>query len=73
MGASKREFCNVRMLSEDYHDLPNEYKARMELRTVDELGIDYSHDQLWNDLKKKSDKAYKELKNREFDLRHNVK
>jgi hypothetical protein len=44
----------------------------MELRTVDEVGIDYSNDELWKDLKKKSDKAYKDLKNREFDLRHKI-
>jgi len=73
MGASKQEFCNLRMATEDYIDLPNEYKSRMLLRTVDEDGIDYSHDDLWKDLKKKSDKAYKDLKNREFDLRHNIK
>ena len=73
MGASSREFLDLRMSMDDYEQIPIEYRSSMEVKVVRVEGEDYSHDELWNDLKKKSDKAYKDLKNREYDLRHNIK
>jgi hypothetical protein len=70
MATSKDEFINLRMASVDYFDLPNEIRESMVIRSVDEVGFDYSHDDVWQQLKQQSDKAYKALKNREFDLRH---
>jgi hypothetical protein len=70
MATSKDEFINLRMASVDYFDLPNEIRESMVIRSVDEVGFDYSHDEVWQQLKQQSDKAYKALKNREFDLRH---
>ena len=73
MGASSREFLDLRMSMDDYEQIPIEYCSSMEVKVVRVEGEDYSHDELWNDLKKKSDKAYKDLKNREYDLRHKIK
>ncbi len=45
----------------------NDYKVKV----VDEEH-DYTADVKWQELKKKSSKAYRELKSREFELRHNM-
>lgn len=73
MGANSREFMKVRMAEEDYQSLPEQYRNFMEIQVIDVEDYDYSEDELWNELKKKSVKAYKDLKKREFDLRHNNK
>jgi hypothetical protein len=72
MGANSNEFIKIRMEEEFYKTLPPEIKDNMSIEVVDVDGIDYSYDALWNDLKSKSTKAYKELKKREFDLRHKI-
>jgi len=72
MGANAREFLQVRMEEHDYNSLPPEVQSRSEIQYV-KVDEDYSHDELWNELKKKSNKAYKALKDREYDLRHNFK
>jgi hypothetical protein len=73
MGAASREFLDVRMSQEVYEQIPNELYPFIEVKLVRVVGEDYENDELWHELKKKSDKAYKELKDREFDLRHNIK
>lgn len=73
MGASGREFLQFRIESGYYNEIPEDIRQHMELKQVDVEEVDYSHDELWKELKQKSVKAYKELKNREYDLRHNFK
>lgn len=39
---------------------------------VDEDAFDYSNNDLWKALKEKSDKAFKELKKAEFNIRYKI-
>lgn len=73
MGANAKNFLNFRMEEERYKELPKNVQSMMETRYVKFEGEDFSHDELWSNLKKKSDKAFKDLKNREYDLRHKFK
>lgn len=73
MGASSREFLDFRMSMDEYEQIPSEYRSSMEVKVVRVEGEDFSFDEHWKDLKSKSDKAYKDLKKREYDLRHNFK
>ncbi len=43
------------------------------LKTVDVKDYDYTDNKKWQMLKSKSIKAYKELKNHEYNIRHNDK
>ena len=73
MGASSKEFMKVRMLKDDYMEVPPEVRQRMEIMYVDVEGYDYTHDELWSKLDAEANKAYKAKKKREFELRHNIK
>lgn len=73
MGASGREFLHFRMEAQYYKELDQSVRERIEPLKVEIEDIDYSNDELWVSLKGKATKAYKELKNREYDLRHNTK
>ena len=68
-----RELINFQMDKKDFQELHASVQNMLVVRSVKVENVDYSDDPIWQDLKKKSDKAYKELKNREYDLRHNVK
>ena len=59
MGVSKQEFMDVRMMSEDYHELPDYVKSNIEIKVVDVKDFDYSGDETWQQLNKESNKAYK--------------
>lgn len=59
----------ITMLKIDFEALPKEIRAKMMVEVV-EVDFDYSKDELWNDLAKKSKEAYRALKEREFKLRH---
>jgi len=61
------------MEEEDYNELPPEIQEQLSISVIKTEGEDYSHDELWKSLKKESDKAYKALKNREYDIKHNFK
>ena len=71
MGNSK-DFVKIQMYEHDYQRLNPEIRESMELIAVDVSGFDYSFDKLHRELKKKSNKAYKDLKKREYELRHNI-
>jgi len=73
MGASSRTFLNCRMEQEYYNSLSIDIRDNIEIRYAEVDGIDYSKDELWQSLKKESNKAYLNLKNREYDIRHNFK
>ena len=68
-----RELINFQMEKKEFQELHTSIQNMLVVRSVKVENVDYSDDPIWQDLKKKSDKAYKELKNREYDLRHNIK
>jgi hypothetical protein len=43
------------------------------VKKVDVTGFDYSQNERWLDCKMKADKAYKNLKRLEFEIRYNIK
>jgi hypothetical protein len=65
------EKIKLKLPKDKYFNIPLEIRAYAEIDSVEVEGIDYSHDDTWNELKKQSVKAYKKLKEREFYLRHN--
>ena len=71
MGANANDFLKFRMDEDDYKLLSNETRSRMDLISKDVQDFDYTSDELWQELKKKSYKAYKELKKREYEIRFN--
>ena len=73
MGANAREFLHFRMEEKYYNQLTDEQRHGLELHKVEVEGFDYSHDETWCKLKSESVRAYKALKDREYDLRHNLK
>jgi hypothetical protein len=79
MEASKRDFQEIRekitfeIYKDDYQEnieLFNKLGAK--IKKIDVEGFDYSLDLTWCDLKSKSIKAYKALKDREYDIRNNT-
>jgi len=72
MGQSKQEFINVRMSMECYNLTPYAYRKEMEIKSVDENGWEeaYKQDEQWLDRKKQSDKTFRDLKKREFEIRN---
>jgi len=75
MSQSKRqhEEITVTMDAEYYHSFSNEDKLAMNIKYVDVKDYDYSDSELWVSQKKVSDKAFKDLKKIEFNLRNNNK
>ena len=72
MGVNSKRFLNIRMEEENYSLIPNELKEVIISKNVT-YSDDFSYDEVWCELKKKSDKAYKDLRNREYDLKFNIK
>lgn len=70
MGANKNEFIKIRMSQQDYAGLPESVRETMDIDKVEIDNIDYSDDELWMELRKASLKAYRKLKDREYELRH---
>lgn len=72
MSASKQEFIDVRMQMEFYKSLEHKQREQMEVRLRDESGWEqeYEQDEAWQGLKARSQKAYKDLKKREFEIRN---
>ncbi len=54
-----------------YAKIPRELRLEINVKDVDVDNYDYSDDEKWQLLKKESRKAYKKLKEREFNLRNN--
>ena len=70
MGASGREWLNFRMEVEHYKELNERTRELIEIKNVEVEDFDYSQCETWQKLKKESVKAYKDLKNHEYNLRH---
>jgi len=72
MGANRKEHIKLRTDKEYYESLPPQMRDKFEVISIDVDGYNYEFDQLHQELKKKSHKAYKDLKKREYELRHNI-
>ena len=70
MGAAGREWLHFRIESEAYGELDNEVRERLDIKRVEVEDVDYSHDEMWKKLRSESIKAYKNLKDYEYNLRH---
>lgn len=70
MGAAGREYLHFRIESESYNELENEVRERLEIKRVEVEEVDYSYDDMWKKLRSESIKAYKNLKDYEYNLRH---
>lgn len=70
MGATGRTFLHIRMEEEHYNELNKDIRDFMEIRRVEIEGEEYPQDPTWKELKRLSKKAYKDLKNYEYDKRH---
>jgi uncharacterized membrane protein YcaP (DUF421 family) len=71
MGANKKDYVKLKMYEEDYQNLKQPIRDKMEIIAIDVEDYDYSFDELHQELKKKSNKAFKDVKKREYELRHN--
>ena len=71
MSVASETFLHFRMEEEHYNQLSEDVRQLIEPTKVEVTNIDYSKDELWQRLKKESVKAYKKLKDREYDLRMN--
>jgi hypothetical protein len=74
MGFSKEMFMDERIRLEikkaEFEKIPTEYRILFNPIAVDVPSEEYLKDPKWNELKKDSTKAYKALKDHEFNLRH---
>ena len=71
MSVASETFLHFRMEEEHYNQLSEDVRQLIEPTKVEVTNIDDSKDELWQSLKKESVKAYKKLKDREYDLRMN--
>jgi hypothetical protein len=71
MSVASETFLHFKMEEQHYEELSEEVRQLIEPTKVEVSNIDYSKDELWQSLKKESVKAYKKLKDREYDLRMN--
>ena len=72
MGANRKEYIKLRTDKEYYESLPPQMRDKFDVISIDVDDYNYEFDELHQELKKKSNKAYKDLKKREYELRHNV-
>ena len=70
MGANAKEYLRFEMQEQDYQALSNVVRSKMSVLNVEVKDFDYDSDDLYLELKKTSNKAYKKLKEREYFLRH---
>jgi hypothetical protein len=64
------ERVKAEMAKDIYARIPHELQEFISIKNVDVPDYDYSSDTQWQELKKASDKAYKALKVREFEIRN---
>ena len=67
MGANKKDYVKLKMYEEDYQNLKQPIRDKMEIIAIDVEDYDYSFDELHQELKKKSNKAFKDVKKREYE------
>lgn len=66
-----KNWLKLKIAEEDYKLLSKNIRDSMEILVIDTDEFDYSDDELLKELKKVSNKAYKAVKKREYELRHN--
>ena len=66
------QICKIEVSMDDLKKIHSQ-GIKYELKVVDVDDFDYSNDDTWVRLRHESLKAYKKLKAREYDLRHNIK
>ncbi len=72
MGKSKElymEIAKVSMFRVDYDNLPKDIKDQMKLTSIDDQE-EYPEDLYWYNYNRISSRAYRNKKNRAYDLRH---
>jgi len=66
-----KEFVKLEMDKEDYDNLPENIKSKMQLKAVDVRGFDYTIHPEWAEQKAKTSyKEYSKLKELEFKIRN---
>ena len=65
------DFIKCHISEEDYKKIDKDVRSNIEILSVEPKDFDYSFDEIWQELKSKSDKAYKAVKKREYELRNN--
>ncbi len=55
-----------------YEQIPKYLRDAIDIQNIEPDTFDYSGDDIWLELKKESTKAYKNLKKREYLIRHDL-
>ena len=66
-----QEIVKLEEQKTNFLNLEQDLKEHLDIYKIDVENIDYSFDEQWSILKKSANKTYKDLKNREYNLRHN--
>lgn len=69
MGASKNEFINCRMAHQDYLEIPNYLRERIDVKSVDDALPEYKEDETLKDLYRQSAKIKDKIKIRQFEIK----
>jgi len=64
------ERIRLEIKKEHYEQIPKDLREQFLIKSIDVPSPEYIKDIKWCELKKEADKAYKNLKDREFQLRH---
>jgi hypothetical protein len=67
------DWYKLKMPQSVFDQLTPEQRHLIELSDVEPDDFDYSEDEIHRELKSVSTKAFKALKKREYELRHNLK
>jgi len=62
--------CHISL--DDYKKINKDIRSNIEILNVEPKDFDYSSDDIWKELKSISDKAYKKVKIREYEIRKNL-
>lgn len=65
------ERIKAEILKDQYLLIPKEVRENIIIKAVDVPSGEYTKDSKWLELKKAADKAYKDLKDREYQIRMN--
>lgn len=66
------DFLKCKMPQSVFEQLTPDQRHLIEVSDVEPESFDYSYDEIHRELKSISTKAYKALKKREYELRHNL-
>ena len=66
------ERIRLEIKKDQYEQIPKHLRDEFLIKSIDVPSPEYQKDSKWLELKKVADNAYKDLKNREFEIRHNL-